>query len=217
MAKYPIYLEMGGRRAVVIGAGGVAARKVQSLQEAGARVTVVAKQVQPNLEDAFHLPHVELILSPYSKEFLVGATLAIAATNDDVLNRQIFEDCQELEVLCNVVDQPELCDFYMPAVVKRGDLQIAVGTDGNCPAYAGHLRKKLEELFTETHGQFVDAMEQTRKQVIRSIEDPDQRKAILGRLVSDESFEYFVRHGSAQWQKYSMDLIAEQPDTQPQL
>lgn len=209
MAKYPIYLEMGGRRAVVIGAGGVAARKVQSLQEAGARVTVIAKHVQPILEEAFHLPHVELVLSAYSKEFLVGATLAVAATNDSALNRQIFQDCQELEVLCNVVDQPELCDFYMPAVVKRGDLQIAVGTDGHCPAYAGHLRKKLEAQFTETHGQFVEALEQARKQIVTAVDDADQRKAILGRLVSDESFDYFTQHGPARWQKHSMTLTAD--------
>jgi len=195
MAKYPIYLEMSGRRAVVIGAGGVAARKVQSLQAAGARITVIAKHVQPALQEAFVLPHVELVLSAYSKEFLVGATLAVAATNDSVLNRQIFQDCQELEVLCNVVDEPELCDFYLPAVIQRGDLQIAVGTDGCCPAYAGHLRKKLEALFTETHGLFLAALQQARKEIITAIDDPNQRKAILGQLVSDESFDYFTEYG----------------------
>lgn len=209
MAKYPIYLEMNGRRAVVIGAGPVAARKVQSLQEAGARVTVVAEQVQPILEEAFHLPHVELVLSPYQKAYLVGATLAIAATNDIALNRQIFADCQELEVLCNVVDQPDLCDFFVPAVVKRGDLQIAISTDGHCPAYAGHLRKKLESLITETHGQFVAALERARGRAIEAIECPDQRKAVLGRLAGDESFDYFVQHGSTQWYEHSHNLIAD--------
>jgi precorrin-2 dehydrogenase/sirohydrochlorin ferrochelatase len=212
MAKYPIYLEMSGRRAVVIGAGSVAARKVQPLQEAGARVTVIAEHVQPILEDAFHLPHVELVLSPYQKHYLVGAAVVIAATNDMTLNQQIFADCQELEILCNVVDQPELCDFYVPAVVKRGDLQIAISTDGHCPAYAGHLRKKLEELFTETHGQFVEELEHTRQHVIKAIEDANQRKAVLGRLASDESFEYFVHHGVTGWRKHSAAIIADHSD-----
>ena len=81
--------------------------------------------------------------------------LAIAATSDRQLNRRIYKDCQELEILCNVVDAPELCDFIVPAVVKRGDLQIAIGTEGNCPAYAGHLRKKLEQSFTDKHGEFL--------------------------------------------------------------
>jgi len=209
MAKYPIYLEMNGRRAVVIGAGPVAARKVQSLQEAGARITVIAEQVQPVLEEAFHLPRVELVLSPYEKAYLVGATIVIAATQDMELNRRIFADCQELETLCNVVDQPEVCDFFVPAVVKRGDLQIAISTEGHCPAYAGHLRKKLEELITEAHGQFVDALEQARRRAIQTIDNPDQRKAVLGRLAGDESFDYFVRHGSDRWHQHSQSLIAD--------
>lgn len=212
MAKYPIYLEMSGRRAVVIGAGPVAARKVQSLQETGARVTVIAEHVQPTLEEAFHLPHVELVLSPYQKAYLVGATLVIAATNNTDMNRQIFADCQELEILCNVVDQPELCDFFVPALVRRGDLQIAVSTDGHCPAYAGHLRKKLEELFTDTHGLFVEALDHARRQAIEAIDDPDQRKAVMGRLAGDESFAYFVQHGSSEWHEHSQSLIADHAD-----
>ncbi len=209
MAKYPIYLEMNGRRSVVIGAGAVAARKVQSLQEAGARVTVIAEQVQPVLEKAFYLPHVELVLSPYQKAYLVGATLVIAATDNLALNRQIFSDCQELEILCNVVDQPELCDFFVPAGVKRGDLKVAISTEGHCPAYAGHLRKKLEAIITDTHGHFVDALEQARRQVLESIHNPDQRKAVLGRLAGDDSFEYFMRHGTDLWQQHSHELIAD--------
>jgi precorrin-2 dehydrogenase/sirohydrochlorin ferrochelatase len=200
---------MKGRRAVVIGAGPVAARKVQSLHEAGARITVIAEEVRPVLEEAFQLPHVELVLSPYQKAYLVGATVVIAATNDRELNRRIFTDCQELETLCNVVDQPELCDFFVPAIVKRGDLQIAIGTDGHCPAYAGHLRNKLEAIITEAHGQFVSALEQARRRVIQIIENPDQRKAALGRLACDESFEYFVREGSERWHHYAQDLMAD--------
>lgn len=213
MAKYPIYLEMSGRRAVVIGAGAVAARKVLPLVEAGARVVVVAERVQPGFEQAFCLPHVELILSPYRKDYLVGATLVIAATNDELLNRQIYADCQTLETLCNVVDQPELCDFYVPAVVKRGDLQIAVSTDGHCPAYAGHLRKKFEELFTESHGRFVEALEAARRQAIAAIDNADQRKAAIGRLAGDESFEYFLRNGRDLWQEYCQSLIADHSNT----
>jgi precorrin-2 dehydrogenase / sirohydrochlorin ferrochelatase len=209
MAKYPINLEMRGRRSVVIGAGPVAARKVQSLQAAGARVTVIAEHIQPVIEEAFQLPHVELVLSPYQKAYLVGATLVIAATNDITLNRQIFTDCQELEILCNVVDQPDLCDFFVPAVVKRGNLQIAVSTDGHCPAYAGHIRKKLEQLFTDTHGHFLEALDQSRRRAVEIIDDPDQRKAVLGQLAGDESFDYFVNRGLSEWHEYAENLIAD--------
>lgn len=209
MAKFPIYLELNNRRAVVIGAGSVAARKVQALHDAGARVIVIAEHVKTALEEAFHLPNVELVLASYSKNYLAGATLAIAATNDPALNQKIFHDCQELEVLCNVVDQPELCDFYMPAVVKRGDLQIAIGTDGNCPAYSGHLRRKLEEVFTEEHGRFLEQLEKTRKRVLDEVADPNQRKAILGRLASDESFDIFTQAGAGAWTEYAREIIAQ--------
>lgn len=209
MAKFAIYLELSNRRAVVIGAGSVAARKVAALHDAGARVTVIAEHVKPTLEEAFHLPNVELVLAPYHKNYLVGATLAIAATNDSALNRKVFQDCQELEVLCNVVDQPELCDFYTPAVVKRGDLQIAIGTDGHCPAYSGHLRRKLEEVFTEEHGRFLEQLEKTRKRVISEIADANQRKAILGRLASDESFHIFNQAGGNAWSEYAHEIIVQ--------
>jgi len=210
MAKYPIYLNLSGRRTVVVGGGTIALRKTQALVEAESRVTVVAEHLSPTLEDAFAMPGVEIVLSPYRKDYLVGATLCIAATNDSVVNKKVYTDCQELEILCNVVDQPELCDFFVPAVVKRGDLQIAISTDGNCPAYAGHVRKKLEELFTETHGQFVEELEKIRKHIIAEISDPDQRKALLGQCASDESFDYFTAHGPQQWYKH-YHLAIENP------
>ena len=207
MSKYPIYLEMSGRRVVVIGGGSVALRKVQALSQTGARIVVVAENIAPKLEEAFQLPNVEIVLSSYRKDYLVGAVLAIAATNDLALNKQIFKDCQELEVLCNIVDQPEFCDFHVPAVVKRGNLQIAISTDGNCPAYAGHIRRKLEEIFTETHGRFVDELERLRPQIIEQIPDPDRRKTLLGKLAGDESFECFAQNNPENWKKYTHNLI----------
>jgi precorrin-2 dehydrogenase/sirohydrochlorin ferrochelatase len=150
-----------------------------------------------------------LIRARYSKEYIAQAVLAIAATDDPAVNAQVYRDCQELEILCNVVDEPRLCDFFVPAVVKRGDLQIAIGTEGNCPAYAGHLRKKLEALFTEEHGRFLAELERARREVIEQIPEPD-RKAMLGRLVDDESFEYFRANGPAAWRERARALLASQ-------
>jgi precorrin-2 dehydrogenase/sirohydrochlorin ferrochelatase len=116
-----------------------------------------------------------------------------------------------LEVLCNVVDEPELCDFFVPAVVKRGDLQIAIGTEGHCPAYAGHIRKKLEKIFTEEHGQFLAELEALRKQIITDVAEPTERKAMLGELADDKSFEYFVANGPAQWRTFAEELIKKVP------
>jgi precorrin-2 dehydrogenase/sirohydrochlorin ferrochelatase len=208
MAKYPIYLELDGRRVVVIGAGAVATRKAQSLLDAGARLVIVAEHIDDMLTALCQGTNAKLIESKYSKDYLVGAVLAIAATNNHQLNKQIYKDCQELEILCNVVDEPELCDFFVPAVVKRGDLQIAVGTEGDCPAYAGHLRKKLQRTFTEKHGEFLVELEVFRKHIIQQIADAANRKTLLGQLVDDRSFEYFVQHGPDKWHSFADDLIS---------
>ena len=207
MAKYPIFLELSGRRVVVVGGGAVAVRKAQTLLAAGARLVVVAERIDNMLTALCRDKNAELIKSKYSKEYLAEAVLTIAATNNHQLNRRIYKDCQELEVLCNVVDEPELCDFFVPAVVKRGDLQIAVGTEGHCPAYAGHIRKKLEEIFTEKHGQFLAELEMLRKRIIEDVAEPSERKALLGKLADDESFEYFVENGPAQWRTFAEELV----------
>ena len=207
MAKYPIFLELSGRRVVVIGGGTVAVRKVQVLLQAGARVVVVAEQIDEMLTALCRGMDAELIMSKYSKNYLAGALLAIAATNNSKLNKQIYKDCQELEVLCNVADVPELCDFFVPAVVKRGSLQVAISTDGYCPAYAGHLRKKLEAIFTEKHGKFLAELETMRQKIIEGVDDPADRKTLLGRLVDDKSFEYFMENGAAQWRAFADGLL----------
>ena len=209
MAKYPIFLELGGRRAVVVGAGAVAARKAQVLLAAGARLVVVAEHIDDILTTICRDSKAELVESKYSKDYLVGAVLAIAATNNHKINRQIYRDCQELEILCNVVDQPQLCDFFVPAVVKRGDLQIAIGTEGYCPAYSGHIRKKLEQYITEKHGEFLAELQELRKRIIKEISEPSDRKALLGRLVDDKSFDYFCESGSAAWRDRVENIIKE--------
>ena len=211
MAKYPIFLDLDGRRVVVIGGGAVALRKAQVLLAAGARLVVVSKQIDDALTSLCTGGNAELIKSKYSKDYLAGAVLAIASTNNAELNRRIYKDCQELEILCNVVDEPQLCDFFVPAVVKCGELQIAVSTEGNCPAYAGHIRKKLESIFTEKHGEFLAELEKLRQKIIKDVPDISHRKALLGRLVDDESFEYFVKNGSAEWRRRAEKIIYEFP------
>lgn len=208
MAKYPIFLEMRGRRVVLVGAGAVALRKAQILLEAGARVVIVAENVDPAIELLCREnKQAELIKAPYSKEYLTGATLAIAATNNRQVNQQIYHDCQNCDVLCNVVDDPAICDFFAPAVLKRGDLQIAISTEGVCPAYAGHIRKKLDDMFTETHARFLAELECLRARVIKEIPDAGERKTLMGKLADDESLGFFVANGCEKWRTYADEIL----------
>lgn len=209
MAKYPLFLELQDRRVVVIGGGAVAGRKAEVLLSTGAKLVVVAEKISDGLRDICRGQKAELHEVKYSKEYFLDAILVIAATNDNDLNRQIYKDCRELGILCNVVDVPELCDFFVPAVVKRQDLQIAIGTDGRCPAYSGLLRKKLEKIFTDKHGQFLIELDLARKSIIEQVEHGPTRKALLERLVADESFEYFVQNGPAEWQSFAKRIILQ--------
>jgi precorrin-2 dehydrogenase/sirohydrochlorin ferrochelatase len=214
MAKYPIFLDLNGRRVVIIGGGSVATRKAEAILDTGARLVVVAPRIDETLRKVCAGSKAELIESKYSKDYIGGTTLVIAATNDEALNKQIYKDCQQLEILCNVVDSPGLCDFFVPAVVKRGDLQIAIGTEGQCPAYAGHIRKKLEKIFTEKHGEFLAELEAIRGHIIKEVTDPAERKALLGELADDASFEYFVEKGAADWRKKTEETIKTPTDKQ---
>ncbi len=207
MSRYPIFLDLCGRRSVVIGAGPVALRKAEALLSASARLVVIAKTLDDTLQGICRKTDAELIKSKYSRDYLAGAVVVIAATNNKELNKRIYKDCQELEILCNVVDDPELCDFFVPAVIKRGNLQIAISTEGKCPAYAGHIRKKIEKIFTESHGEFLSELEKIRERIIEDVTDASDRKVLLGRLVEDKSFNYFVENGRDNWKTFAEKII----------
>jgi precorrin-2 dehydrogenase/sirohydrochlorin ferrochelatase len=208
MSKYPIFLELQGKLAVVIGAGSVAARKAKTLVATGANVKVVARTFEPVFKELCEGLPLEMVQSDYSKEHLHDAFLVIAATNDNDLNTQIFEDCQELKALCNVVDVPPLCNFYVPAVIQRGDLQIAISTNGKCPAYAGRLRRKFQESITEEHGKFLNALDWARQAVIKKVL-PEKRKGLLSRLADDDSYQLFLDDGIEDWKLMAEKLIID--------
>jgi precorrin-2 dehydrogenase/sirohydrochlorin ferrochelatase len=208
MAKYPIYLELKDTYAVVIGAGSVAARKAKTLVATGANVKVVARNIEPAFQELCEGLPIEIIQGDYSKEHLQDAFLVIAATNDNTLNTQIFEDCQALKTLCNVVDVPPLCNFYVPAVVQRGDLQVAISTNGKCPAYASHLRRKFQELITEDHGRFLKVLDYARQLVIQQI-PPAKRKSLLSQLADDDSYQYFLDNGDNAWKLMAQKRVDE--------
>ena len=210
MPKYPIYLELEDTHAVVIGAGSVAARKAKTLVATGANVKVVARTIEPVFKELCEGLPIEIIQGDYSKEHLQDAFLVIAATNDNTLNTQIFQDCQALKTLCNVVDVPPLCNFYVPAVIQRGDLQIAISTNGKCPAYAGHLRRKFQELITEDHGRFLKVLDYARQSVIQQI-PPAKRKGLLSKIADDDSYQYFLDNGDDAWKLMVQKLIEDHP------
>jgi precorrin-2 dehydrogenase/sirohydrochlorin ferrochelatase len=142
----------------------------------------------------------------YETRFIEDAILVIAATDDRAVNEKVFQDCRARRILCNVVDIPDLCDFYVPAIVKRGVLQIAIGTDGYSPAYASQLRQKLEREITEQHGEFVNHLRQMRMRVLEEVPVP-LRKDLLIEMAKEPSFEVFRKEGPEAWQQHAHQMI----------
>ena len=148
MGYIPIFLDVTGRRCVVVGGGEVAARKVESLLAAGAHVTIIAPVISAGslsaIVDRRLATHVA---RAYRRGDIAGCALAYAATDDRDLHHALADEARALSIPLNVVDVPELCSFIAPAVLKRGILQVAISTGGASPAFAVRLRRELEKQF----------------------------------------------------------------------
>ena len=141
---YPAYLDLSGRRCVVIGAGAVAERKVLQLLEADADVMLVSPSATPELERLADERRLRWIRRSYAPGDLAGAALAIAATDDETVNRTVHAEAEREKTLLNVVDVPALCGFIAPSVVERGPVTVAISTAGTSPALARKLRELMD-------------------------------------------------------------------------
>ena len=141
---YPAYLDLSGRRCVVVGAGAVAERKVLQLLEADADVMLVSPSATPELERLADERHLRWIRRAYAPGDLAGAMLAIAATDDETVNRTVHAEAEREKTLLNVVDVPALCGFIAPSVVERGPVTVAISTAGTSPALARKLRELMD-------------------------------------------------------------------------
>ncbi len=184
---FPMFMKLEGRRCLVVGAGKVGEPKIGGLLDTGARVHVVALEASEAVHGWANTGRVVLELRPFTAEDLDGTFLAVVATASRSLNASIYEEAQRRGVLCNVVDVPEYCDFYYPAVVRRGDLQIAVSTNGQSPSLAQKLRQQLEKQFGPGYAQWVAELGETRKLVIASDLDPQRKSELLHSLASRQA------------------------------
>ena len=186
---FPMFMKLDGRQCLVVGAGKVGEPKIAGLLETGARIRVVALEATPQVREWARIGQIELSLRPYSSADLDAAFLAIVATSSRPLNERIYRDAQQRRVLCNVVDVPDLCDFFYPAVVRRGDLQIAVSTAGQSPSLAQKLRQQLEKQFGLGYASWVAELGETRKLILSSDLDRERKLDLLHSLASREAVE----------------------------
>jgi precorrin-2 dehydrogenase / sirohydrochlorin ferrochelatase len=188
-----MFLKLVGRRCLVVGAGEIAEGKIADLLDARAAVRVVAPEATPQVQSWAEAGRLEWLARPSEPADLDGMFLVVAATDSPEFHEQIYTEAHNRGVLCNVVDVPELCDFYYPAVAHRGALQIAVSTSGQSPALAQRLRKELEEQFGPEYEAWLQQLGEERAKLFAANMDPEERKRLLHDLASADAFKSFSR------------------------
>lgn len=172
---FPLFVNLHGKRCAVVGAGEIAAGKVDGLMRCGAEVTVVSPRAVPYIQEAARAGKLTWLRRGFKAEDVEGAFLAVAATASRRVNGAVFRACMERGVLCNAVDDPVHCDFIYPAVMRRGALQIAVSTGGRSPALAGRIRRNLEERFGPEWELLLDRLGRERDEIVHARLDGAER------------------------------------------
>jgi precorrin-2 dehydrogenase/sirohydrochlorin ferrochelatase len=174
---YPLFLDLTGKKVVVVGGGNVAERKVAGLLDAGAMVIVVSPEVTPGLQDIASRELIGWKARPFVADDLDDAWLVIAATDDQSAQRIVHAEAERRGIFCNTVDQPDLCSFIVPSMVRRGDLCVAISTAGKSPALARRLRREFEQFFGPYYTPYVALLGELRQLILASFPDPETRKS----------------------------------------
>ncbi len=197
MSLFPMFVRLENRKCVVVGAGKVGVAKAAGLLRNRARVAVIGPQATEWVRRQARAGK----LTWHRREFVpgdvIGAFLVVAATDVNATNEAVFRACREHGVLCNVVDDPEHCCFYYPAVVRRGPLQIAISTAGCSPALAHRLRLQLQEQFGPEYGEWVEHVGQLRKQILAQQLPMREKRKVIEDISSQESWQQFVNKRKA--------------------
>jgi precorrin-2 dehydrogenase/sirohydrochlorin ferrochelatase len=189
MKYYPIFLRVEGRACVVVGGGLVAERKVASLRQAGARLTVVSPHLTPGLTEQVERGEIEHRARRYQTGDLKGAFLVYAATNDEDVHAAVAREAEELGVPLNVVDRPQRCSFIVPSVMARGDLMVAVSTSGGSPALARRVRQDIERALGPEYERALGVLACLRRHLEGRGLSVDERRRIFSGLVQSELLE----------------------------
>ncbi|MEN8245495.1 MAG: bifunctional precorrin-2 dehydrogenase/sirohydrochlorin ferrochelatase [Thermodesulfobacteriota bacterium] len=194
MKYYPVFLDINARKCLVIGGGEVGTRKTLSLLECGAMVTVVSPVATDKLQALANQGDIILKKRTYRPSDMEGMFLVFGATDNEVLNRQINQNAEQSNTLCNIADRPEICNFILPATVKRDDLVIAISTSGKSPAFAKQLRKQLERQFGPEYAAFLNLMGGIRSLLLKEKHAPEEHKPIFNRIIESNIID-LIRAG----------------------
>ena len=186
MGYFPFFMEIAGKKGVIVGGGKVAARKLEKLLSFGPNLTVIAPKIDECIRNQERRPgedgEVLLKERAFCMEDLEGADFVIAATDDEALNGRISEYCKKEHIPVNVVDDKEKCSFYFPALVQDGSMTVGISTDGKSPAAASWMRKEISQMIPRGLGKTIDLMGQIRPLIMESGVPETVRKEILEKM-----------------------------------
>ena len=198
-SMYPVTLKLAGKFCTVVGGGSVAVRKVKSLLEQGAEVTVIS----PVLDEELIAIQEQFVWrnSMYRDGMLKGSFLVIAATDSRDVNHAVYEWCEEHQVLVNVVDSLQESSFTVNAMVQRGDFMLSVSTSGISPAVSKKVREDLELQYGPEYGTMLEILEEAREEALRTIGDASKRRRFLQSVASMELPELLKQETKEEVQK----------------
>ena len=203
---FPMMVKLEGRRCVVVGAGAVAEEKIAGLLPHLPQVTVVSPQATKKIQKQARAGILTWKQRRFRSNDVSESFLVIAATDSAAVNAAVFRACTARGVLCNSVDDPPNCDFFYPAVVRRGALQIAISTNGRSPALASRLRRELEQQFGPEWANWLRHIGNMRDQILREQMSPIERREQLLDIASSKSFREFLRKNG--WNRRSKSARA---------
>ncbi len=218
---YPIFLDLTGRLVVVVGGGNVAVRKVDKLLAAGARVRVVAPQVHPDLEARAasqtsrvgsepRIPNsdLEIVRAPFAPAHLSGALLVFACTDKTQVNAQAAAAARAAGALVNRADDPDDCDFYVPAVSEHGPVRLAISTGGASPTLARFIREWLDESLPPELATLAEELARARPIVQQRVRRAEDRVAVWETLCGEESIRLLADKDIAAWRAWFEQVLA---------
>lgn len=179
MGYFPFFIDIAGRKGLIVGGGTVALRKAEKLLSFGPALTVAAPEIMPELAA---LPGVTAIEKPFAPSMLEGVFFAIAATDDPATNRTVSELCRERGILVNAADDPRICTFLFPALVKDGPLCAGISTEGACPTAAAWLRERIEGLLPDNIAHILDWLREVRPVIRNTLPSQEDRAAGMKKL-----------------------------------
>ncbi|MDY0087811.1 MAG: bifunctional precorrin-2 dehydrogenase/sirohydrochlorin ferrochelatase [Coriobacteriia bacterium] len=217
-AYYPAFLDLRGRRAVVVGGGSVAERKIAMLLEYGADVVCVAPTIMAALGALVEADRLKHEPRGYVRGDLEGAFIVVCATDSTEVNRAVFQEAESRGCLVNVVDVPELCNFIVPSIVKRGPLQIAISTGGAAPVVAKQIRRELEESYGADWESYVRLLGQVRRLVLERVPGGEPvRKPIFEAIAASDLYDRVMAGERPSADEVFNEFVAGHPgiSTQP--